>query len=143
MLFYILTQNIMMIGDINIVAVIAATLWSFFVGFLWYGVLFSKAWQKATGISWDDTSGMGKMMMQNQAFNLVWIAVLYYILSMSGIADLSEMLKAVVLFWGAFCVPSIMAGIIWERRPLALGMINTWAFLAQSLVAAAILSHWL
>jgi len=36
---------------LNLVAVIAASIAFFFVGFLWYGVLFSDIWMAAEGIS--------------------------------------------------------------------------------------------
>lgn len=36
---------------INWIAVIAATLSSFFIGGLWYGPLFGKAWAEASGLS--------------------------------------------------------------------------------------------
>jgi hypothetical protein len=36
---------------LNLLAVIAASIAFFFVGFLWYGVLFSDIWMAAEGIS--------------------------------------------------------------------------------------------
>ncbi len=48
--------------DVNWLAVIAAALSSFPLGFLWYGPLFGKAWQREVGLS-DDQLKSGNMAL--------------------------------------------------------------------------------
>ena len=49
--------------NINWLAVLAASVVGFAVGFLWYGPLFGKAWLKSVGLSEEDTQNghMGKI----------------------------------------------------------------------------------
>jgi hypothetical protein len=65
--------------DINIVAVGLAALSAFFLGYLWYTVLFAKPWQKLIGMkdsSTGDTPNLGKLLIGSfileiiMAFNL-------------------------------------------------------------------------
>lgn len=42
------------LSNINFLAVIVATLSTFFVGWLWYGPLFGNIWMKAVGLSEED-----------------------------------------------------------------------------------------
>lgn len=51
------------LSNINFLAVIAATLSTFVVGWLWYGPLFGKAWMSAVGLSEEQLQqgNMGKI----------------------------------------------------------------------------------
>lgn len=129
--------------SLHVVAIICATIGSFAVGFLWYGVLFTKKWAKLTKMDMNNKEWIGKMMLQNQTFNIIWIAVLHYLLVLLSITDMVEAMSIAFLMWISFSVPPMMASIIWQRRSWCLGGIETSAYLAQSLIAAGILSFWL
>lgn len=44
----------MELADINFLAVLAAAVLVFLIGFLWYGPMFGKAWQREVGLTRDD-----------------------------------------------------------------------------------------
>jgi len=43
---------------VSIVAVVAATVGSFAMGFIWYGLLFGNKWGKLTGTDMNNKEGM-------------------------------------------------------------------------------------
>ncbi len=123
-------------------AVVLALLWSFIVGFIWYGVLFKNQWSKYTGIKENDKDSkknMWKYICKNQCFNLLWLIAFAFIVFAGGPEKLDQIIVLVLLLWLAFTVPAVMAPNIWEKKPFGLGMINIFAYLAQSLVAGIIL----
>ena len=70
-------------AEINWLAVLLGALAFFLVGAIWYGVLFSKAWQKAAGMS-DEKIQSGNMAL---IFGLTFLAELVISLTLwHGIA---------------------------------------------------------
>lgn len=61
------------ISNINFLAVIAATLSTFLVGWLWYGPLFGKAWMKEVGVSEEEVEqgNMGKIFGLSFIFEFI------------------------------------------------------------------------
>lgn len=54
--------------DINIIAVVLAAFAAFFLGFIWYTVIFAKIWQKEIGLKMDAgenamPAGLGKLLV--------------------------------------------------------------------------------
>jgi len=126
----------------NILAVLAALVWSFVVGFIWYGPIFGKKWAEYTKIKQNDKvmkANMKKYILQNQVFSLMWIITLSYMIYFGNPVYIDQVIVLVVLGWLAFSVPAVMAPNIWEKKPLWLGMINIFASLSSLLVAGIIL----
>lgn len=61
------------LSNINFLAVIVATLSTFLVGWLWYGLLFGKAWMNAVGVSEEETDkgNMAKIFGLSFIFELI------------------------------------------------------------------------
>ncbi len=61
------------LSSINFLAVIAATLSTFLVGWLWYGPLFGKAWMNAVGLSEEQLQkgNMAKIFGLSFVFELI------------------------------------------------------------------------
>ncbi|WP_395647483.1 DUF1761 domain-containing protein [Terricaulis sp.] len=59
--------------SINWLAVVVAALSSFPVGFLWYGPLFGKAWQKHVGLDAEAAARANKGVMFGAAFVLAFV----------------------------------------------------------------------
>jgi hypothetical protein len=61
--------------DVNFVAVILAALSAFFLGFIWYTVVFAKPWQKEIGLGENantaDTLGLGRLLVGSFVFELI------------------------------------------------------------------------
>lgn len=68
------------VSTINWLAVGAATLVGFVIGFLWYGPLFGKAWMASVGLNEEDVQNSN--MAKTFGFTFVFQAVMAFCLAM-------------------------------------------------------------
>ncbi|WP_020402085.1 DUF1761 domain-containing protein [Gracilimonas tropica] len=66
--------------SINWLAVIAASLVGFAIGFIWYGPLFGKSWMEAVGLSEEEVQNSN--MAKTFGFTLVFQFIMAYCLAM-------------------------------------------------------------
>ena len=66
--------------EINYLSVVLAALSAFFIGYLWYSVLFAKQWQKLIGMSGegktDGTPNLGRLLIGSLVLEIVMAFVL-------------------------------------------------------------------
>ena len=117
-------------AEINWLAVLLGALAFFLVGAIWYGVLFSKAWQKAAGMS-DEKIQSGNMAL---IFGLTFLAelvislTLWHGIARSGASDRAVMMMAVG-FGATIMVPAIGINYLYLRKPLALFLLDAGHFI--------------
>jgi hypothetical protein len=130
--------------DINYLAVFAAALSAFAIGGLWYSpLLFQKAWMRANGFSQADLAGGGEARIFGGSF----------VFSLIMAFNLAAFLSApdTTMAWGA--TAGALAGVGWvalgigvvalfERRPIAYGLINGGYWAVALTVMGAILGAW-
>ena len=134
------------IGNLNYLAICVATLASFFLGFLWYNILFSKQWMAALGINQEDVRGsgisMGKAISGSTLASFataLGLALLY-----SGAKTLTWQSGLLVagLVWLAFSMGPMFKMIFWEDRPVTLLAIDGGYEFVSIFAAAAIIIAW-
>lgn len=117
-------------AEINWLAVLLGALAFFLVGAIWYGVLFSKAWQKAVGMS-DEKIQSGNMAL---IFGLTFLAelvislTLWHGIARSGASDRAVMMMAVG-FGATIMVPAIGINYLYLRKTLAHFLIDAGHFI--------------
>jgi hypothetical protein len=117
-------------AEINWLAVLLGALAFFLVGAIWYGVLFSKAWQKAAGMS-DEKIQSGNMAL---IFGLTFLAelvislTLWHGIARSGASDRAVMMMAVG-FGATIMVPAIGINYLYLRKTLAHFLIDAGHFI--------------
>ncbi|MEH6722334.1 MAG: DUF1761 domain-containing protein [Qipengyuania sp.] len=117
-------------AEINWLAVLLGALALFLVGAIWYGVLFSKAWQKAAGMS-DEKIQSGNMAL---IFGLTFLAELVISLTLwhgivrSGASDRAVMMMAVG-FGATIMVPAIGINYLYLRKTFAHFLIDAGHFI--------------
>ena len=117
-------------AEINWSAVLLGALAFFLVGAIWYGVLFSKAWQKAAGMS-DEKIQSGNMAL---IFGLTFLAevvislTLWHGIARSGASDRAVMMMAVG-FGATIMVPAIGINYLYLRKTLAHFLIDAGHFI--------------
>ena len=130
-------------------AIIVATLASFFIGFLWYSVLFRNAWAKEMGMKMDQRPPAG-MLVKSLIMNLIGCFLLAFVFAhntaawtfVPGIDQMSTagaVANAAVFTWLGFFVPVDINTVAWEGKSWKLFFINTSYHFAMVLVSAIIL----
>src|ERR1700751_853980 len=111
---------------INFTTLIAAALVKFFLGWLWYSpVLFLKPWMRLVGL--DETqmkAGMGKAIFFELVGSFVMAFVLLHAVHYAGATSLAQGAAVGFFNWLGFVVVTTMGGVLFEKRPVKLFLIN-------------------
>lgn len=133
-------------SDISLWAVLVAALLPFAVGFLWYGPLAGKAWQKEIGLSDKDLKNANMPMTFGLTFlaNLVLVYVLAGLLNYNA-SELtaSEGAKAGLLIGVAFQAMMLATQYLFAQKSLRLWLIDAGYTVLNTTIAGAILGAML
>ena len=128
-------------------AVIVAALIQFFVGWLWYGMLFMKPWIEATGVPMDAAQSMsGGQMAMMYVGSLVAFLVVYYIMahfvSYTKSTTAKQGMQTGFWLWLGFVATTILVNITYTMKPLLLWLIDGGYWLVCMLAGGALLAVW-
>ena len=140
--------------QINVVAVLIATVAIFILGFVWYTVLFMKAWTKEMGYDPNmrpDRKAMIKGMTISLIGNflLAWVFAFYlagWRLLPGGPAEFGTLafaLNSALSAWIGFFLPINLSRVVWEKHSWKLFFINSGYNLVSIGVIALILAFWI
>jgi hypothetical protein len=132
---------------LNYLAVLVTAVAGFMIGWLWYSVLFGKAWMAEMKITEaqmkeSQAKGMAKYFAQGFLFTLISTVGLATLLRAHGTTD---WVKGAELgaFVGLLVVGArLLNGGVWEHRSLRLSAINVGHEVAMFAVQGAILVAW-
>jgi hypothetical protein len=136
---------------INFTAVITAVIANFFLGFLWYTVLFGKAWAIEMGFDMSVkppssvmVKGMSFMLIGN--FFLAWvfahnIAAWGFVPESKAMTPVAQIANATIFTWLGFYLPGDLSRVAWEKHSWKLFAINTSYHFLMLLIAASILTY--
>jgi Protein of unknown function (DUF1761) len=138
----------------NVMSLLIATVAGFFLSFVWYSVLFGKAWAKEMGFDPNEKPPAAAMV---KSLLLTVLAVFLIVLVMSnniaawtpsswGIKDVvhvkySQALQAGGFTWLGFFVSNLLMGVAWEKRSWKLFAIDAGYYLALLLLVAFIIVY--
>ncbi len=129
---------------VNFLAVAAATVASYILGFVWYGVIFSKTWMRLTGIT----------EMKPKPLNLILVVVsmfvMAYVLNHSIIfgdaylktGGIHGALMGAFFLWLGFVATTTLIIKLYESKPWGLWLLDNAFWLISISVMAVILSVW-
>ena len=139
--------------EINYAAVFTAVAANIAFGFLWYGPIFGKAWQKEAGISADKSSK--KIMIQALVLMVVGAFFTAYVLTHSSAIwrpslwgtgndspSWSYGFYAAFFTWIGFYLPQLFNLVAWEQRSWKLFLINGSYHFINLQIVAYIVSVW-
>ena len=128
--------------EVNWLAVSAAALSSFLLGGVWYGALFGNAWMKAAGLTLEQAKGGNKALIFGGSFVLALIASAMFATFLGP--DINTLTGALYGLAAGVCWVATSYGIsyLFERRPLALWLINGGYHAIQFTLIGAILGAW-
>ena len=136
------------IVTINYLAVLAATLASMFIGFLWYGPIFGKTWMKLMNFDkkkMDDAKkkGMAKTYFVMILFSFITSYVLAHFVDYVGATTIGSGIQLAFWLWLGFIVPVLLGSVLWEGKPVKLYFINVFHYLVSFIVMTTILVLWI
>jgi hypothetical protein len=140
---------------LNLGAIALAVGLNFMLGYLWYAVLFNRAWARATGREGQPDAAATSLAIA-LVMNVVAAALMVYVLannmavwkpatwglSTPGTAPLAQAMAAAGFSWLGFVLPIHLHRFAWEGRSLPLLLINAGYGLLGLLIAAVCLA-WL
>ena len=137
--------------NINFVAVLAAVVANFFLGFIWYTPLFGKVWGRENGfdMSVKPTGGQmakGMIFMVIGNFFLAYvfahnIAAWEFVPGMDVMPNVAKVANAAIFTWLGFYLPVDLSAVAWENKSWKLFGINTGYHFLMLVVAASILTY--
>ncbi|MEE2691163.1 MAG: DUF1761 domain-containing protein [Pseudomonadota bacterium] len=131
---------------LNIVAVLAASVAFFIVGFLWYGVLFEQAWLAASGITKEmveagDNSPV--WMIGGFVITVMQVIGLALVLKWKGAASLGAAAKTALILWFLIALPFSCYGYFYSvAHSTTLLLIDASHLLVGWVVSAIVLSFF-
>lgn len=138
--------------QINIIAVLVATVANFIFGFLWYTPLFGKVWAREQGFDTNMKVTPGEMA-RGLIFSVVGNFLMGFVLAhnieawtfVPGTEDMGaagKILNAAVFTWLGFYFPVDLGAVAWERKSWKVFGINTGYHLVMLAIAGSILVLW-
>ncbi len=134
--------------SVNYTAILAAAVVNMVLGFLWYGPLFGKPWMKMMGYSKEDMekakkSGMmPKLYVTALAGAVVMAYVLSHFLQVGGASTATAGATVGFWVWLGFIATTTLSGLLWEKKPFNLYLLNNGYYLVLLLVNGALLAVW-
>jgi len=139
--------------QINVVAVLVATVASFILGFIWYAKLFAKPWTREMGYD-PNMRPDSKTMVKGMALTVVgnflfaWVLAFYlagwkFIPGTSELGTLSFAINSALSVWIGFFLPVHLSRVVWEKHSWKLFFINSGYHLVATGVVALILAYWI
>jgi hypothetical protein len=126
-------------SDFALWPVLAGAAAFFMIGALWYGVIFSKPWQRAAGLSNTQmkSGSMAAIFGLTFAFEMLIAMVLWHLLARTDPSAIVVMMMAVGFAVGVM-VPAIGINYLHQRKPLALFLIDAGHFLIGMVAMGAV-----
>lgn len=130
---------------VNYLAIVAAAVVAMVVGGLWYSpLLFGRQWMALTGRDPEQMKGAPPMKEMFVEFlsALLTSYVLAVLVATTGIYTLAGGLMLGFWLWLGFYTPTLLAPVLWERRPLNLFFLNASQRFVTILLIAGIIVLW-
>ena len=128
--------------DVNYLAVVLAALSAFILGGLWYSpLLFARAWMRLNDFNEEELKKGGNMaLIFGGAFLTNLVAAFVFAMFTRGVTDIGD--GASFGFATGACIvgASFALNYLFERRPLALWLINAGYFTLQFTIFGVILA---
>jgi surface polysaccharide O-acyltransferase-like enzyme len=127
----------------NYIAVLVAAIAYWFLGAVWYGVLFSKSWVALENVTLEQTKSAGILpYIVSFLLDLLIAYVLSQIIAWRNAHTAGRGAAVGVLLWIGFVGPITFTTYMYELRPKELFAINQFYPLAGLVLMGVILGAW-
>ena len=133
---------------LNYLAVLIAAVESMFLGYLWYGPVFGKAWMKEMGLTKGKMDGksaeMNKLYMIQAVGSIFMAFVLAHALVFASAylneSGISAGIQTGFWNWLGFIAPVTLGSVLWEGKSWKLWILNNGYYLTTLVIMAVTLS---
>jgi hypothetical protein len=130
-------------SSLNYWAVLAAAVSAFVIGGAWYSpALFGKLWQRETGLTDAQLQAGSPGKIFGLSFVMALVAALVFAMFLGPKPAFSKATMAGILAGAAWVGTSFGINYLFERKSLALFLVNAGYHLVQYAVIGAILGLW-
>ena len=138
----------MFFTPVNYPAVGISAIASMVVGFLWYSpMLFGTPWMKLSGLDDKKMKAAQKDMPKTYGISFVASLITAYVIATLVnsmlVSSLSDGLALGTVLWLGFVATTMVTGVLFQKMPWALFLINSGCQLASILAMSAILTVWI
>ena len=127
----------------NHLAILAAALIQFFLGALWYSLLFARPWMALTGhVKGERPKGAALTMLYSFLGGLVLCFVLAHVVLWAGATTVCRGAFVGFICWLGFVAAPLFAETIYEKRPCRLFAINIGYWLVALVLSGGVLAAW-
>jgi hypothetical protein len=130
---------------VNYIAVLVAAIANYLFATIWYGVIFSKTWQKLTGITDMKPSPVNIVLVF--IGSLVLSYVLYHSIAFGNayvnMGGISGGLMGGFFDWLGYIAPVTLCTKLYEKKPWGLWLLDNAFWLLSLLIMGTILSVWM
>lgn len=133
---------------INFWSIFVASIVSFGVSALWYSpILFGKEWMslvKMTDTDMDEvrSKGIWKLYIVQFIMTIIGFCVLAFIIASTSAQGGSNGAFMGFLVWLGFVATGAVSGLMWEKYPFKLMLIDTVSILLTLVIGGAIIGAW-
>ena len=127
----------------NLLAVVVAAILQWLIGWLWYGVIFSKSYRALVGAPENQRkSNPGGVMALIFITNLILAFALAQIVLLAGVSTVTMGMFVGVVCALGFIVPPLLAQHVSEGKPFKLFGINSIYWLIALGLSGSLLAIW-
>lgn len=135
---------------ITLWGVLAASVASMVIGFLWYSpLLFARPWMRLMGYDPDDKAKLAEMQKgAGKLYGITFVATVVSAVVLAKIIDLTSVvtilygMKVGFGIWLGFVATVQLTGALFTKQPVKLFLINTGYQLVCYMTMGAILAKW-
>ncbi len=134
--------------SINLLGVLAVSLIVFFIGWIWYGLLFKKQWIKLSKISALDIAKIKEKTVIKTIFNFIGTFIMVFVFAniINFIGVLSSGQGALLGFWiwlGFFASTTLLEAVLWGNKSRDFFVLYGLYWLIVLMVSGALLVAWI
>ncbi len=135
---------------LNYTSIFVAALAAFFIGFLWHGPVFGKAWIKLMKITPSEmVKGRKEMAKKMPLYMLgafiqqvITAGVIAVFCPLIGVPDAGRAILLAFLLWLGLISTTLLNGVLWEKRTVPLYLFNIVYQFVSLTVITLIVGLW-
>lgn len=135
--------------QINLLAILVATVAGFFLSFVWYTPLFGKVWAKEMGFDHTEEPPAA-VLAKSLLLTVLSVFLITFVMNSNiaawtpstwgatafSIGKFEQAMQAGIFTWLGFFVPNLLLGVAWEKRSWKLFAIDAGYYLVLMLLIA-------